>query len=96
MALVLAVLGFALVYLSYGCGDRDRSVQGPSGKVSADCSLFEILSGKEGCAEDPSLDEVPADYEAPSDSTMAAVTDTTETVDADSTGAVASATDSRF
>ncbi len=80
-----------LVGLVLGCGDRDRSVPaGPAAKVSADCSLFEILSGKEGCAEDPSLDEVPEDYEAPSDSTMAAVTDTTETetVDADSTGAV--------
>ena len=83
----LMVVLVAAVFLS--CGDGDRSAPaGPAGKVSADCTLAEIFSGKEGCQADPSLDVVPEGYVAPVDSTETAVTDTTETVDAasDSTG----------
>ena len=85
--LLMVLVGFVL-----SCGDGDRSVQGPSGKVSADCSLVEIFSGKEGCQADPSLDEVPAGYVAPVDSTATAAADSTEagseteTAPSDSTG----------
>ena len=71
----LMVVLVAAVFLS--CGEDRETPAGPSGKAAADCSLFEILSGKEGCAEDPTLDEVPEGYEAPVDSTMATVTDST-------------------
>ncbi len=85
--LLMVLVGFVL-----SCGDGDRSVQGPSGKVSADCSLVEIFSGKEGCQADPSLDEVPEGYVAPVDSTETADADSTaagsetETAPSDSTG----------
>ena len=66
------------------CGQEQApTASGPAGKVSADCTLAEIFSGKEGCAEDPSLDEVPAGYVAPSDSTETAVEDTVATAPAD-------------
>ena len=73
-----------LVGLVLGCGDGDRSVPaGPAGKASADCTLAEIFSGKEGCQADPSLDEVPAGYVPPVDTTATAPADTTETAPAD-------------
>ena len=92
-------LMMVLIGLVLGCGDGDRSVPaGPAGKVSADCSLVEILSGKEGCPEDPSLDEVPAGYVAPVDSTATAPSDSTgtetETAPSDSTGTETAPADS--
>ena len=69
----------SLAVVLFGCGDGDRSAPaGPAGKVSADCSLAEIFSGKEGCPEDPSLDVVPEGYVAPVDSTATAPSDSTE------------------
>ena len=66
----LIFVGLVLLVAALGCGDGETPVS-PSGKASADCSLMEILSGKEGCAEDPSLDEVPDGYVPPADSTAA-------------------------
>ena len=56
-----------------------------SASASADCSLAEIFSGKEGCREDPSLDEVPAGYVPPVDTTATAPADTLATAPADTT-----------
>ena len=74
------------------CGQEPApTASGPAGKASADCTLAEIFSGKEGCQADPSLDEVPAGYVppvAPADTLATAPADTTETAPApsDSTG----------
>ena len=86
-------LMMVLIGLVLGCGDGDRSVPaGPAGKVSADCSLVEILSGKEGCPEDPSLDVVPEGYVPPVDSTATAPADTLATAPSDTTGTAPSDT----
>ena len=87
---LLGVLTSLSVVL-FGCGDGDRSAPaGPAGKVSADCTLAEIFSGKEGCQADPSLDVVPDGYVAPVDSTASADADSTDagtgTAASDSTG----------
>ena len=37
----------------------------PAGKATSDCSLADILLGKAGCAESPTLTEVPEGYEQP-------------------------------
>ena len=68
------------------CGQEQApTASGPAGKASAsaDCSLAEIFSGKEGCREDPSLDEVPAGYIPPVDTTATAPADTLATAPAD-------------
>ena len=83
---LLSGLLVGLVFLS--CGERPMPVE-PAAKASAsasaDCSLAEIFSGKEGCREDPSLDEVPAGYVPPVDTTATAPADTLATAPADTT-----------
>ena len=60
----MRVLMLVLVGLWLGCGERETPVS-PSGKASTDCSLAHILAGTCGDTADPTLDEVPAGYEAP-------------------------------
>ena len=74
------------------CGQEPApTASGPAGKASADCTLAEIFSGKEGCQADPSLDEVPAGYVppvAPADTTTTAPADTLEAAVVDTVAAV--------
>ena len=82
---LLSGLLIGLVFFS--CSERPLPVEPkPAAKGSAGCSLMEILSGKEGCAEDPSLDEVPEGYVPPVDSTAVAVEDTTAAGDTGAEG----------
>lgn len=67
------------------CDDAPNAPVGPPAGKATECSLPEILAGKAGCAEDPSLDEVPEGYEEPADTTATAATDTMATADGDTT-----------
>ena len=69
-----------------GCGERSMPVE-PAGKATTDCSLAEILAGTCSDTADPTLDEVPAGYVAPVDSTVVADGDSTVTAVTDSTAA---------
>ena len=87
----LSLLSLLACAALLACGQEQApTASGPAGKASAsaDCTLAEIFSGKEGCQADPSLDVVPDGYVPPVDSTATAPADTTETAPAssDSTG----------
>ena len=45
--------------------DKPIASAPPAGKTARDCSLAEILTNQYGCADNPTLDEVPEGYEAP-------------------------------
>ena len=89
----LSLLSLLACAALLACGQEQApTASGPAGKASAsasaDCTLAEIFSGKEGCQADPSLDVVPDGYVPPVDTTATAPADTTETAPApsDSTG----------
>ena len=58
---------FLAVLIVLSCGDREKPVAvEPAGKVvQRECTLAEILMDSYGCADNPTLDEVPEGYEAP-------------------------------
>ena len=87
----LSLLSLLACAALLACGQEPApTASGPAGKASAsaDCTLAEIFSGKEGCQADPSLDVVPDGYVPPVDTTATAPADTLATAPApsDSTG----------
>ena len=87
----LSLLSILACAALLACGQEPApTASGPAGKASAsaDCTLAEIFSGKEGCQADPSLDVVPEGYVPPVDTTATAPADTLATAPAasDSTG----------